>query len=131
MSFKKIKTIEQAFESRGIASIPAADSFPVIDRLKNYTAKNYQLIVAVEAVNEGWVPDYSDDNQYKYEIWFEVKIKKNKKGEVTGSGLALRNVDDWRTGTDAGARLAFESREKANHFWKYFQPLLEDLFLIR
>lgn len=131
MSFKLITTLEQAFAAQGIDFNKMPDVSMLPDRLQDYITKNYQMVVAIEAINEGWIPDYNDRPQPKYELWVEVIQKKDKEGNVTGSGLAYGGVGLWITRTDAGARLAFQSREKAQHFWKYFQPVMEDAFLIR
>jgi hypothetical protein len=131
MKYTQITSVAKAFKARGIGEIPTPNSFPVIDRLKNYMAKHHELIVSIEAVNEGWVPDYNDMDQYKYELWLNVVIHKDKKGNVTGSGLALPYVGHWHTDTNAGARLTFASQKQARHFWKHFQPLCEEVYLIK
>jgi hypothetical protein len=131
MSFETITSIEAAFAARAIDYSAKPDVSMIPERLRKPQLAHYDSMVVIEAINEGWVPDYNNFQQPKYEIWVEVVTKKDDEGNITGSGLALGDVGDWRTCTVAGARLAFESRAKAMHFWKHFQPLLEDLFLIR
>ncbi len=131
MSFEQITTIELAFQARNIDFEKMPDVSMIPERLQNYVVKNYQKVVAIEAVNEGWIPDYDNDDQDKWEIWMDVIIKRDAKGNVTGSGLSLHDIDFWRTSANAGARLCFQTEAQARHFWKYFQPLCEEVDLIQ
>lgn len=97
-------------------------------------AKNHQkalialekLIVIAEAWNkqDGFVPDFSNSNQYKY---FPLFIKNS------AGGFVCANTADTATTTYAyfGSRLCFKSEERAVHFGKQFIDLWNDFLLYR
>jgi hypothetical protein len=66
-----------------------------------------KLCIIARALNEGWEPDWSDDNEYKYYSWF----KANK----SGSGLSYDDFGDWGTGAAVGSRLCFKTGELAKY----------------
>lgn len=63
-----------------------------------------QLKLIVSALNEGWKPNYDNDNEYKYEPYF------NLNGGFSDSGATA-----WCADTDCGSRLVYKSRELANY----------------
>jgi hypothetical protein len=67
--------------------------------------------VIVEAANEGWVPDFTDENQTKYTPYFVWK---------EGVGFVCGDYYGWNRTTDVGSRLCFRSTELAEHFGKKF-----------
>lgn len=85
-----------------------------------------KLFTIAEAWNkeDGFVPDFSNENQYKYFPWFEY----NK--DAAGFVCAYTN---W-TATDAyatvGSRLCFATRERAFDFGKKFESLYNDFLLL-
>lgn len=65
----------------------------------------WELIVKTlnnEGLEKEWVPDYSDKNQRKYEIYVYY---------TPSVGWSLDGVDYWHTGTTCGARRVFRTRE--------------------
>lgn len=82
-----------------------------------------KLTLIARALNEGWVPDWKDDRQYKYYPWFES----NK----SGSGLSYLDYDGWITFTGVGSRLCFKSSEIAEYAGKTFKKLYEQYFLLK
>lgn len=78
-----------------------------------------KLKVIIQALNEGWKPDWSDDNQQKFWPWFQYG----------GSGFSFNNVVDVYTRSSLGSRLCFKSRELAEYAAKQFSGLYNDFLL--
>ncbi len=79
-----------------------------------------KLGIIAKALNEGWQPDWSDDDQYKYYPWFEWV--------GSAPGFSYGDYVYGRSGTSVGSRLVFKSRELAEYAGKQFNQLYNDLF---
>lgn len=73
------------------------------------------MMIIAQALNEGWVPDYSNSNEAKYYPWFEWKS--------SASGFGFSNaLTGWAsTDTGIGARLVFKTEELARYAGKQFE----------
>jgi hypothetical protein len=71
-----------------------------------------KLTLIARALNEGWEPDWTDSNQYKYVPYFN-----NYK---SGFGFSGSNYDAWYSGTCCGSRLCFKSAKLAEYAGKQF-----------
>ena len=76
-------------------------------------------IIAI-VLNEGWKPDWSDSNEYKYYPYF--KYFKYKPGFGFSSTLYGR----WDTDPSVGSRLCFKSPELAEYAGKQFGSIYRD-----
>jgi hypothetical protein len=63
---ERVKTFEDACEVLGLnpENLPIVENLPEKDRQS--IVAYYKLTVIVRALNEGWKPDFSDHNQWKY-----------------------------------------------------------------
>jgi hypothetical protein len=79
-----------------------------------------RLKIINQAINQEWVPDHFDTNQYKWAPWFTVSS--------SGFGFAGSFCRCGSAGAFVVFRLCFESEEKSNHagrhFTKYFQEFI-------
>lgn len=126
MEFTNIKTFEDACKALNIDPIvPDFSATPV--KHQKALAAHYKLVIIVEAVNEGWAPNWNDTNEYKYELWPDIHEDSSK---PSGFGLSCNVIVYWRSFTDVGSRLCFKSREVARHTFDTFIELYEDYFLI-
>lgn len=71
----------------------------------------HQHTIIIRSLNEGWVPDWANHNQIKYEPRF-------KKTSWAGFGFSHAYYDGWTTASDVGSRLYLRTEELANHFGK-------------
>lgn len=124
---KKINTIEEAFQLKGldINSMPDVSMLP--ERFRKSQIALFKLHVAAEVVNDGWEPDFSNWDQTKYQPVFEVNATDEKK---SGVGLSCDDYAYWDTTSTVGVRLCFEDRDTAKFFGETFKNLYEDLFLM-
>lgn len=93
----------------------------------NYKGKNRKIIGAknfvlaeliAEAYNEGWVPDWTNSNEYKWFPYFDGR---------KGFGFSLSNYAIWHSYSHAGSRLAFKSEALSNHAGKLFVAVYQEL----
>lgn len=123
---KAVKTFEEACHQLGYdTSIPSFNNAP--EKHRKALKAHYQLIIITEAVNDGWQPDWADEDQRKFELWPDVIEDKTS---PSGFGLSFHGYDHWLTYTIVGSRLCFVSREAARHCFETFKSLWEDYMLI-
>lgn len=115
--YENIRSFEDACDKLGI--LPG-DVFHPLDTPDEVAYKKLKVIS--KAVNDGWIPDWSNSDQYKYYPWFEV----------LPSGLGFSDADYYYslTITYVGSRLCFETREKAEFVGTQFIDLYEDFLLL-
>lgn len=85
-----------------------------------------KLFTIAEAWNkeDGFVPDFSNEDQYKYFPWFEYN------NYTAGFVFSATN---WAVTTEdagVGSRLCFATRERAFDFGKKFESLYNDFLLL-
>jgi hypothetical protein len=122
MSTQKIKTFEaacKALKLDPVKCLPKVTGMPKHHQAA--TLAHAQLVIIVEALNNGWKPNWKDSSEYKYYPWFDMS---------SGSGLALRHVVFRNSDTCVGSRLCFKSRELAEYAAKQFRKLYKEYFLL-
>ena len=87
-----------------------------------------QLETIVEALNEGWKPDWNDMNQDKYTVWFWVKPDKRGKGSA-GLAFAASYSAPSLTLTHIGSRLCYHTSTLARYAAKTFTRLYEEILV--
>lgn len=65
---EKIKTFGDAMEATGRKQMPDFSSCPQ-DMRKHFEAL-FKMYVIVEALNEGWIPDWNNYDERKFHPWF-------------------------------------------------------------
>ncbi len=120
------KKWQDAFKAKELDSkvLPDVSMLPV--QYRKSVVAQYILNVVIDVANDGWIANYTDRSQPKYELWLEV-IADDKR--PSGFGLSLHHVDNWNTGTCVGVRFAFKDRETAKEVFKNNKELFEDLYL--
>ena len=85
----------------------------------------YKKLKAIAKVlNEGWVPDWDNSNQYKWYPWFYMT-----KTSSSPSGFGLGVVCDDYSCSYVGSRLCYRTRKLAEHAAKHFIDLYRDLMV--
>ena len=139
---ERIKTFEDAVNAIGedhplVAQYKAVSSaFKEADNNLHLFAYTRLAIIA-EALNEGWRPEYTED-EYRYYPWFGLYTKEEydkmdeddkKRCRFVGrsdssayayGGLVVAYYGSANSGTHIGSRLAFKSRDLAIYCGKQF-----------
>lgn len=124
-TYQKIKTFKSACKSKGLDA----------DKLLATWKKNgdtideiaYKMLkIFISAINGDWVPDFGNEDQNKWYVWYWVERKKGK-----GAGFRVSYTDtNWTyTYTNVGSRLCYETQEQARHGAKYAEKMYLDYFL--
>ncbi len=94
-----------------------------------------KIKVIVTALNEGWEPDFLDENEYKYIPWFRVSRRAVCVGGSASNGayagLVYVGTSDGSSLTPAsrGARLCYKSRELAVYAGNQFIEIYHNYLL--
>jgi hypothetical protein len=112
--FRSIKLPEDAFKKQGMdpASMPDLSKLP--ERFSFLTTV-FILAVICEAVNNGWIADYSNYEQKKYFPWAWVSS--------SGLGFSYSRYDCDHASASVGFPLVLESPEKEEYVFEQFPDL--------
>ena len=100
--------------------------------IKELNPKHIEALVALnrlftiaEAWNkaDGFVPDFSNRNQWKYFPWFTYN------NDAAGFVYACTNATATSANANIGSRLCFKSESRAEQFGKQFEELYNKVFL--
>lgn len=109
----RVKTFEDAAEIIGITvNQRILIDYNGTDSIMLGAQAMAKLSIIAKALNEGWEPDWTNDNEYKYYPYFN-KYK-------AGFGFSSDVTAYWRAHTSCGSRLCFKTRELAEYAGKQF-----------
>ena len=115
----RVKIFEDACEVLGIGtSIPNVDNLRKKDRAS--VIAQYKLLVIIEALNEGWTPNWDNNNEYKYYPYFDIR----------NNTPVFDYYNGWFTNSRTSSRLCLKTSALAEYCGKQFIDLYKDLFLI-
>lgn len=98
----RLKSVQDACEMLG-TDLASCTPYPNPGSDRQIAVNNFELaVLAVQAINEGWRPDWNNRNEPKYQIWWNME-----------GGFRLLDVNLSYRDTRAGSRLCFRSRELA------------------
>ena len=115
----KIKTFEDAMEATGRKDIPDFSTFPE-DMRKHFEAM-FKMVVIVEALNEGWKPDWDNWGERKYYPWFDMS--------PSSFAFHVSFCDHTGAYAGSGSRLKLKSRELAKYVGEQFKDIWKDIQL--
>ncbi|HZK69587.1 MAG TPA: hypothetical protein VFC36_08350, partial [Paludibacter sp.] len=81
----------------------------------------YKLMIIYKAINDGWAPDWSDADQYKYYPYFRVLS--------SGFGFSHSAYYFTYTNTHVSSRLCTDTSEKAMYIAEQFKAEYQEYFL--
>jgi hypothetical protein len=119
--FRTIKTFEDACAHLDIDPTTVPDLSMIPEEFRKPLIAAYKLMIIYKAINNGWVPDWNDDDQQKHFPWFGVLS--------SGSGFSVSTSHYDCTVTDVGSRLCTDSSEKARYIAEQFEAEYVDYFL--
>lgn len=127
-----ITDFESARETLGLKALGFLNKFDDVTKLiSDINPKHIEALIALnklftiaEAWNkeDGFVPDFSDENQKKWFPWFKYDK------DVAGFVYAYTNNSPTTARATFGSRLCFKSFERAEQFGKQFEDLYNKVF---
>lgn len=81
-----------------------------------------KLVIICRALNEGWKPDWTNGNQWKYYPWFALS---------SGSGLSYHDFANDYSFSSVGSRLCLKNKELAEYIGKQFSDIYAEYMLIK
>ena len=116
-----IKSFEDAVKATGRPNTPDFSNVP--EDLREYFEAQYKMVVISEALNEGWEPDWDNENEAKYFPWFWK--------EAVSSGFVFRDAYYYYSHASAGSgsRLCFKTRALAEYAGKQFIDIWNKILL--
>ena len=121
----KVKTYEDACNVLGIQ--PMNEEAMKAAGFREDEIARRKLETIVEALNEGWKPNWNNKQQDKYGVWFWIEPKPN--GASAGLASANTNNAPSNTRTHIGSRLCFKTRRAAEYAANTFTHLYEQILV--
>ena len=121
---ERVKTFDDVIDAEGGLSVEA-------QKLINYSGNDeamhgaramLKVSLICKVLNEGWTPNWSDTDQYKYWPWFKFR-------SGAGFGFSGTGYGSVRTRAAVGSRLCFKSRELAEYAATQFSAEYNDFLL--
>ncbi len=120
---EKVRSFEDACKVLDITpNIPDLSAIP--QNLQKSVLADYKLKVIAQALNEGWIPDWSNGKWDKYFPWFDFD---------DSSSAGRFSFDDsahQRSLSNVGSRLCYKSQELSDYAGTQFESLYRDCFVI-
>lgn len=106
----QIKTFQDAMEETGRPDVPDFSDVP--EDMRAYFVAQYKMSVIAEALNEGWTPDWDNDNELKWRVWFRMS--------PSDFAFDTSSYDYSYARAGSGSRLYFKSEELVIYCAKQF-----------
>lgn len=119
----RIKTYEDACRELGIEDPSITFSGSISEEETLSTIAYIQLRRITEALNEGWKPDWENEDELKYYPWFNMNSSAAPGFSFDGYGC-----DDVLS--SVAARLCFKSRELAEYAGKQFEDIYREFMTL-
>lgn len=120
----QMKITEQVKSYEDICKIDGVDPvqslpYPNATDSEEIAVNSFAKVIRINRVlNEGWKPDWNNDDEYKYYPWFDMETYEKDAG--SGSGFSYGGCLCVDTFSFVGARLVYKSRELAEFAGKTF-----------
>lgn len=118
----RVKTLEDALEIAGEDAQGMLLGYKGSNKDMIAASAFAKLTLIARVLNEGWVPDWSDSNQYKYYPYFKAK--------EAGFGFSITDYDCWNAFTTVGSRLCFKTSELAMYAGKQFETIYNEFLTL-
>ncbi len=121
--YKTIKSFEDACKKENIDPTALPDVSMIPEVLREAVIAVYKLFIIFKAINNGWVADFTNRNQWKYFPWLKVNS--------AGSRFGFSDSDYYfdYTRTIVGSRLCTDTSEKAGYIGEQFHEEYGKFFL--
>ncbi len=114
---ERIKTIEDVLKDNNITQEQIDEMFA---NAPEHLKHQYIAELLCKSLNEGWEPNWDDDDEYKYFPWFKMG----------SSGFRYTDFVSWHTNSHVGSRLCLKNRELAKYAGEQFTNLYRKFMII-
>lgn len=119
--FRTIKTVEDAMKKCNCSTDQILNTDNIPEKFKKSIMSGFLLMIVFNAINDGWEPDFSNQNQYKYFPWPWILS--------SGFGFGGSNCSCSLAHSAVGSRLCTNTSEKAIYILKQFDDLWKSWLL--
>ena len=110
---ERIKSIDDAINELGEDDEEVAELRKLENsEITSHVLYHQQAVVIAKALNEGWIADYTNIDQTKYEPRFYY--------DSSAGGFVFHDYGRWSSATSVGSRLCFHSSKLAKYFGTQF-----------
>lgn len=119
----QVKSLDDAIALLGENDADVKDYKSLISlfNLTHHLVAQQAIIIITKALNEGWVADWNNYDEWKYFSWFYMGGSR---------GFRCDDYVRWSSVSGVGSRLCFKSRELAVYAGNQFTDLYKQFMLI-
>ena len=122
---ERVKSIDDAINVLGENDPDVIDYRKLFNAgISDHIFAQQQLVVIIKALNEGWTPDWHNNEWNKWFNWF------NMTGSSSSGRFSFLSSGLWRSASGVGSRLCFKSRELAQYAAKQFIEIYKKAYVI-
>lgn len=122
----RVKSYEDACKVLGVEPINEQNAKAQGFRPDEIARRKLETITA--ALNEGWLPDWNNTDEYKYYPYFYIQEDAKGKGSA-GLSCAYTDSAAADTGTIIGSRLCFRDSRLAKYAGNHFANIYEQVLI--
>lgn len=123
----RIKTFGDACKAIGTSE---KDFNKAVNTYCEDTIAYEKLKIIVRALNEGWLPDWKNENEYKYWPYFTLLVGGHASyGTDAGLVYVYSHAAPAAANADVGSRLCFKSGDLAKYAGNQFKDIYEKFIL--
>lgn len=111
-----IKTWEDIINILRIRKIPSFRGIPI--EYKERFIAEYKLLLIIKVLNNNWIKDWNDSNEYYYVPYFDMR----------NGSFSYYYYNGWNGYSDGAVGLGFKNKELLLHAVKYFLKEYEIYF---
>lgn len=119
--YRTIQTFEDACTKENIDQTLLPDVTLIPEEFRKAIINAYKLMIIYKAINNGWIPNWDNNNEYKYFPWFWVS--------PSGAGFSGSDCGYAGAVTAVGSRLCTDSSDKARYIASQFEAEYKEYFL--
>jgi hypothetical protein len=121
----QIKEVKSAFEKLNLDINVKAITAEIPERFATVLEKVYHTLVASEAIRDGYIPNYNDRSEKKWEDWFDMETDANNP-----SGFRFHDSDYTAALTDSvlGPLLSQKTSSQADELGRIQELIFADLY---
>lgn len=109
---ERIKTLQDAIDELGELDEEVIELRKLENsEITSHVLYHQQAVVIAKALQDGWVADFSDSDQWKYTAYYKIS---------SSGGFVSFDFDYWFTFSAVGSRLCFPTSELAKYFGTQF-----------